>query len=129
MINIALNLGKVALAISCAIKESEQIKLVAKGIASESYRAVGSKVYGPKGFARDTAFSELLATAVKNAAQEVLSPYCESLTIETSMRKEGAPKLTVESVLASLDTQQLEKLLAERKAAKVEPEAEVVAMG
>lgn len=126
MIKIELNLGQVALKISADVKKESEQKVYALGMASEAYRASASKVFGPKGFARDAQYSPELDLAMRNALGKVLGEHFENVEIESSAKPAGKAKITVESVLASLSEADLEAALAARKngAEKVEAPVE-----
>lgn len=114
-------LGAVALAISAEVNKASFDSVIAKGLASECYRAAASKVYGPKGHARDEAYSQSLAADVVKAIELVLNPLCSALEVSESkyIAPEKKAALTVEDVLASLSDEQLTAALEARKA-KVE---------
>ena len=120
MIKIALNLGQVALVIQAQPKEGREAEVLAKGMASEAYRASASKVYGPKGFARDAQYSEDLDLAMQNALKLVLSENFDNIKIESNARPAPKAKITVESVLASLSDEALQAALDARKNGKDE---------
>lgn len=115
MINIKTSIGKVSLVISGEIKKGREAIVHAKGMASDVYRAGASKVYGPKGHPRDEGYSPALEADVIAACNLVLGENFENLTIVASRKADAAPKITVESVLASLSEEALEAALAARK--------------
>lgn len=115
MINIETSIGKVSLVISGEIKKGREGIVHAKGMASDVYRAGASKVYGKKGHARDEAHSPALEADVVAATKLVLGENFENLTIVASKKADAAPKITVESVLASLSEEALQAALDARK--------------
>lgn len=115
MINIKSSIGKVLLNIRADIKAGSEAKVMQKGLASEVYRTGASKVYGPKGHPRDEAYSPALQDDVVAALQLVLAENFENVEIEASQKPEGAKKITVESVLASLSEEALQAALDARK--------------
>ena len=120
MIKIALNLGQVALGISAEIKKGREAEVLAKGMASEAYRASASKVYGPKGFERNAPYSSDLDLAMQNALKLVLGENFDNVEIQSSARPAAKAKITVESVLASLSDEALQAALDARKNGKDE---------
>lgn len=129
MITIALNLGNVALKISGDIKAGREAEVYKLAMASDCYRASASKVFGPKGFARDAQFSNELDVAMRGALKLVLAENFDNVEIQSSAKPAAKAKITVESVLASLSDAALQAALEARKAAKVEAEADEESIG